>query len=963
MLGFNEVMEQEVALIKNELDQAHAATKNCDNLTGLAFSGGGIRSATFNLGVIQSLASKQLLNKFDYLSTVSGGSYIGSWLSAQIRRCKTSAQGTPPQRQVEAFQQELNSTHKSGQEHDAIKWLRSYSNYLTPRKGYSGDTLAAVGSWLRNTLLNQITLILFFASLLLLPQVVTPASASDTIWISPRLFWLMLSILFTCSAIFICVKQLPRLRCCINTHCPILPRQQTVKLTLAIVPIAIFAAYSLSMWMYTTSKLPNFWMQEHEFDNQIHLGLFKQIMMDLPLLSNDTQLSSPLLTAIETYWSPIFISTLWALVYTLPWLIATPLTLLSKKYIRCKVCLKTGNVGAPNPDDTVLHAVERSTSTPKQFIFGALPTALAAGAFGGWLIYLLSHVVARQDETIRLWWATGFGTPLILLIFCIILMLHQGLMARLFRVSQHEWWARLGGYVMLYATLWAGAYALLIYIPPLLNRLEAQFIAAGGFVWAAHSLLGILIGKGAGGYGGKSGPWKMVLEFITERLGRSAPYMFVLGYLVMTSWVVHALTYKLATDGSVSHLNLHLPEGHAIPDFEFYLKHALTINNSPDVIALGGILFAGCILFLIFAWRIDVNLFSIHHFYRNRLTRCYLGAGRGKQRAPDRFTGFDPCDDLNIADLKQRPLHLINTALNLVHNGDLAWQDRKAYSFTFSPIACGFEYPLNANKQGGGYCKTEQYMKGALLGTALAASGAAASPNMGYHSSPAVAFLMTVFNARLGHWCPNPEAQPKWWGNPLECDSPPMGGEYLLKELLCQTDDKNDFIYLSDGGHFENLGVYELIRRQCRYIMVIDAGEDEERTFEDMGNLIRKCHIDFGVTINLKLDKLRADAGPLTTCFALGDIVYPPFLDQRDLLGSTNGVLLYIKPSLIEDLPEDIRQYAKFNPQFPHQATSDQFFDEAQFESYRHLGKFLMDHVYESVGKQTTPSGKIWSWD
>jgi hypothetical protein len=431
----------------------------------------------------------------------------------------------------------------------------------------------------------------------------------------------------------------------------------------------------------------------------------------------------------------------------------------------------------------------------------------------------------------------------------------------------------------------------------------------------------------------------------------------------MTSWIVHAITFKLTADGTVDHLYIHLPEGHAIPDFDIYLDHALKINNNPDVVALGGTLFAGCVLFLLFAWRIDVNLFSIHHFYRNRLTRCYLGAGRGQQRAPDRFTGFDPCDDLNMADLKQRPLHLVNTALNLVRNGDLAWQDRKAYSFTFSALACGFEYPLNANKKGGGYCKTEQYMGGAQLGTAMAASGAAATPNRGYQSTPAVAFLMTVFNARLGHWSPNPEAQPKWWGNPLEYDSPPMGGEYLLKELLCQTDDQNDFVYLSDGGHFENLGVYELIRRQCHYIMVVDAGQDEDRTFEDMGNMIRKCHIDFGVTINLKLDALRADAGPLTSCFALGDIVYPPFLNQKDLKGSAHGVLLYLKPSLIKDLPEDIRQYTAFNPQFPHQATSDQFFDEAQFESYRHLGKFLMDHVYEAVGKQTTPGGLPWNWD
>jgi predicted acylesterase/phospholipase RssA len=111
-------------------------------LTGLTFSGGGIRSATFNLGVIQALAGKNLLGKFDYLSTVSGGGYIGSWFSAQIHRQAANAEG---------FQNSLNASTAAGAEADSIQWLRSYSNYLTPKKGLSGDTLTAIGTWLRNT--------------------------------------------------------------------------------------------------------------------------------------------------------------------------------------------------------------------------------------------------------------------------------------------------------------------------------------------------------------------------------------------------------------------------------------------------------------------------------------------------------------------------------------------------------------------------------------------------------------------------------------------------------------------------------------------------------------------------------------------------------------------------------------------------------------------------------------------
>ncbi|MBI5660162.1 MAG: hypothetical protein HZC43_11585 [Nitrosomonadales bacterium] len=471
--------------------------------------------------------------------------------------------------------------------------------------------------------------------------------------------------------------------------------------------------------------------------------------------------------------------------------------------------------------------------------------------------------------------------------------------------------------------------------------------------WAAHSLGGVLLGKGAGTSGKDSANWK---EWVTL----SAPYVFVLGYLLAASWGAHALMHKFGTAGTPHELHLAAP-GSA---FGSYLAHALQINNSADLAALWAVL-AGCgAAFLVMAWRLDVNLFSIHHFYRNRLTRCYLGAGRD-DRVANPFTGFDPCDDIKLAELKQRPLHLVNTALNLVHDDNLAWQDRKAYSFTFSPVACGFQYPPNASQQGGGYYDSARYMGGVRLGTAMAASGAAASPNMGYHSSPAVAFLLTVFNVRLGHWCPNTEARAIKPGA-IRRESPQWGGEYLLKELFGLTDDESDFVYLSDGGHFENLGVYELVRRRCRYIMVVDAGQDEKRSFEDLANMLRKCYIDFGAGIAIHLDALSADQdGNCQSCFALGDIAYPPEDGQKQggSIGQGNwGVLLYIKPSLVKNMPEDIRQYAKANPGFPHQTTADQFFDEAQFESYRHLGRFLMNNVLNSIGEQKTPGGKSWKW-
>jgi hypothetical protein len=340
------------------------------------------------------------------------------------------------------------------------------------------------------------------------------------------------------------------------------------------------------------------------------------------------------------------------------------------------------------------------------------------------------------------------------------------------------------------------------------------------------------------------------------------------------------------------------------------------------------------------AWRIDVNLFSIYHFYRQRLVRCYLGASRCKLRSPHPFTGFDPRDDLKLADLCstvegklqcQRPYPIHNTAMNLVAGKQLAWQERRAAAFAFTPMATGYSFTLPDEKGQllSHYRPTSQYMEGVWMGSAMAISGAAASPNMGYHSSPALTFLMTVFNVRLGHWSPNPANEYAWTKQ-----DPPFGGTYLLKELFGLTQYTSQFVYLSDGGHFENLGVYELVRRRCACIVVIDAGEDGNSQFEDLGNAIRKCYADFGVVIDIHAEDLKSGYS------AVGHIIYPD---------APPATLLYIKPRLTGTEPADLLNYKCTHPGFPHEATADQWFDESQFESYRKLGHHIGKAVFDAA--------------
>jgi hypothetical protein len=222
---------------------------------------------------------------------------------------------------------------------------------------------------------------------------------------------------------------------------------------------------------------------------------------------------------------------------------------------------------------------------------------------------------------------------------------------------------------------------------------------------------------------------------------------------------------------------------------------------------------------------------------------------------------------------------------------------------------------------------------GIHLGTAMAISGAAMSPNSGFYTSTSLAFLLTVFNVRLGWWMGNPRNDTSW-----QRSGPRIGLVYLLYELFGWTNDRQQQVYLSDGGHFDNLGVYELVRRRCSLIIASDAEEDADYSFHGLGGVIRKCFIDFGVRIDVNLDdirpKLERSSGDH---FAIGRIHYPE---------GWSGTLLYVKPSLTGDEPADLKEYMARRQAFPNQSTADQFFDESQFESYHRLGLHIAKRVF-----------------
>jgi hypothetical protein len=227
----------------------------------------------------------------------------------------------------------------------------------------------------------------------------------------------------------------------------------------------------------------------------------------------------------------------------------------------------------------------------------------------------------------------------------------------------------------------------------------------------------------------------------------------------------------------------------------------------------------------------------------------------------------------------------------------------------------------------------------------------------------ALAMLLALLNVRLGFWVPTPNRT--HWRQPQARLWP----YYLLSDMLLQTTDLTSYCYLTDGGHFDNSGLYSLVERGCRFVVVVDNGADPGPAFADIGEAIRRCRIDFGAEIRLGIQGFQRSSpihvkeggpGEIATIFpsggasvsqhcVIGTIEYaPPHSDHLgwDPAWPRTGVIVWLKPSLLGRCPPDVRQYGLENADFPQQSTADQWFDEAQFESYRRLGEHYAQSVF-----------------
>lgn len=471
----------------------------------------------------------------------------------------------------------------------------------------------------------------------------------------------------------------------------------------------------------------------------------------------------------------------------------------------------------------------------------------------------------------------------------------------------------------------------------------AQKVADTGLVISGGALLVcfVWIGLGAAHYWMANPPqWGIVSKLSKEQL------LGILGAIPVIASALAGIAGKIFARLKMV---LGLLSAFAAPLFFFGVY--LFLYEQAGGIRLPLLAAAGAVVYV---FLLNINFTSPHRHYRQKLAEAYL-IQPAEEPKPDH--AFEEAIELKLSDAGKKthrgPYHLINAALNVPGSKDPAMQGRLTDFFLFSPAFCGS--PLT------GYGATTEWEakdRHLDLGTAMAISGAAAAPQMGLGTRKRLTFWLALLNIRLGYWVRNPKKNAGIYGGA-------PGISFLVKEMRGSMDESKPWLYLSDGGHIENLGVYELLRRRCKYILAVDGEQDERMTFGALTTLQRLAAIDLGVKIDINLDDLRLNEQGLSRShFRFCRITYPTVPEQY-------GYLLYVKLSLTGNEGEFLRRYRLDEPAFPHHSTADQFFSEAQFEAYRSLGEHVGDKLFlralvgEKLGREPsakTPSVEVEDW-
>ena len=871
-------------------------------LVGLALSGGGIRSATFCLGALQVFESKGLMPKIDYLSTVSGGGFIGAAYSAwRYRRMRHQASpdsnaSCPPA--IKKPPADFN---------DLLLHLRKFAHYLSPRLGLvSSEPWRIVGAFVRNLVIHWLVMVsavvALFAGLLLAQRHLYAVTVLVAV-IGLLLVGLGLG------------KEIAARRCMNNParlpdgDCPVAKKLLQEPLLPLFVGLAL-CGLSAALGFVASTRVG--------FPELTPVNVFS---------TGIAPLSAWLDRLIPLLPFPPTILPAGSTAYFNPGLTAA-LILIAAAALVITLC-GFASEWRWRPRRIFIPNVRWLALLLGLGIYVGLWGALAAGQnaiLKSWSSVPLSaweFISFTIVSDMQVAWAWVWQVAFVIFAFAVMLSLFIAVFNREMDREEREWATRLVSIALMTGSAWlviTGLVTFSAWLAVLVYSLqEYETIGASGASALAASAVWIGVSSWAARLASSSTVKAVTQKYWKQLLLKLGPPLFLAGLLILCGFAATLLVLWL---------------------------------GGPNALWLGSevwwLLAGSLAIFAISGAVLDYNEFSLHGFYRDRIVRSYLGASNADSPATD-STWNIRTDDLPLHCLAQSvqhggaPFHIINTAVNLFGSKDLQVQQRSCDSFVLTPTGCGSWATNYAPMPTGLY-----------LGSAVAASGAAVSSNMGMATRGAsLAALMTVFNLRLGFWFGNPRKNAQLRKRPAFAPS------LLLLEGFSMTNENRPFVNLSDGGHFDNLGLYELIRRRCKFIIVLDAECDEKYGFESLEQVIRFARIDFNVHIDLDFQKIAPLSGATyaSAHWVLGTIDYsrvtPGAGHDRGLSphgeGKT-GHLLYIKSSLC--VPEqsthvsrDVIGYAKRHPQFPHEPTSDQFFSEAQFESYRELGSCIANKL------------------
>jgi len=873
-----------IAALTAELNAAKraAAAPAGGRAVGLSLSGGGLRSATFSLGLLQALAGQRLLRHVDYLSTVSGGSYIGGFLGTFYHRLVKRRGAGPGD-----VEKDLADPRSS-----AVDWLRQNGRYLAP--GGASDGWAALAVILRNLVAVNVVTWTFVLTLFLGLDLVTapitqaierasllpPLAPTGTIWWS--------AYLFVPAAIAL----------------------------LAIVPLG------LAYWLVPGR----------------HVGL------------------KPRWTR---RWGPSLISGVAA-----PVLAGVALLVRvdgARFYVHLHPSLRAD-------DGSVLRAA---------IVLVALGVVTLAWI---WFAFARATVKTAADDGAQ----------------------PQDQLVR-FRLSG---WLR--AWLILFSISLLGA------VVDSLGQTAYRAVTDSRF---GDALLGSLVGAGSGLIALGAGVQKVVglIGVKNAKVGVPLRLVALVGALVLLTPILLGLSAL----------------GHGIA-WQWQHPGTAGVVTAPPVELWGWPLLTFAVLFILTVCFGNTYSFlndsSIASLYASRLTRAYIGASN-ERRGDDSSTASTdllPEDVIPIGQYSPHaaggPLHIINTTLNETVGGQsqVEERDRKGMNLAIGPagISVGARHhALWTDRAAGKIVSTDAQDRGAALfgstaaadvkefrvfptgpgphplsfspeklalGRWMAISGAAASTALGSMTSFGLSALCGILNVRLGHW---------WWSDvdPRKRQVRTRPGllrhielwlsrrlpvhVQLFHELSARFPGTSTRSwYLTDGGHFENTGAYELLRRRLKVIILVDNGADRPRALDDLANLVRKARVDLDTHIEF-VDPRAIEIGPGGTLDARFAVKGLGTLDELGFGASGTAApdapthyaaiarirygapgaasdagdpswLLLVKPGLMGDEPLDVRQYKKANNDFPQQTTADQFFDEAQWEAYRRLGEHIGDSLF-----------------